>query len=67
MRPPHDQMVGHFEARRLAEYFGLNQQIHEGILIVARNEILMVQYRSLATQVRRAWFVADMTARRCNK
>ncbi|MGK7652555.1 GntR family transcriptional regulator [Roseovarius sp. MMSF_3350] len=67
IRKLHDQMVGHFEARRLAEYFDLNQQIHEAILAAARNETLTVQYRSLATQVRRARFVANMTEARWKK
>ncbi|ETX28990.1 GntR family transcriptional regulator [Roseivivax isoporae] len=61
IRVLHEEMVGHFEARRLAEYFDLNQRIHEAILAAARNETLTVQYRSLATQVRRARFVANMT------
>ncbi len=61
IRRLHDAMLGHFEARRLVEYFEINQQIHGAILTAARNETLSVQYRSLATQVRRARFVANMT------
>ena len=38
----------------MMEYFEVNQEIHEAILAAARNQTLNLQYRSLATQVRRA-------------
>lgn len=60
----HNAMVGHYENRRLREYFDVNQKIHEAILAAARNRTLTYQYRALATQVRRARFVANMTDER---
>lgn len=45
-------------------YFAVNQQIHEAILSASRNHTLAVQYRSLATRVRRARYVANMTQER---
>jgi len=57
----HETMVGHYRARRMMEYFEVNQEIHEAILAAARNQTLNLQYRSLATQVRRARYLANMT------
>lgn len=57
----HEAMVGHYKARRMMEYFEVNQEIHEAILAAARNQTLNLQYRSLATQVRRARYLANMT------
>ncbi|MFD1881267.1 GntR family transcriptional regulator [Paracoccus pacificus] len=64
IRSLHDRMVGHYEARELDAYFALNQRIHEAILAAARNDTLATQYRSLATRVRRARYVANMTPER---
>lgn len=64
VRRLHDEMLGHFQQRRLKEYFAVNEQIHEAILQGARNQTLSAQYRSLAARVRRARYVANMTAAR---
>ncbi len=64
IRVLHDRMYGHYKAGELAEYFALNQQIHEAILAAARNATLTVQYRSLATRVRRGRYMANMTRER---
>lgn len=61
VRHLHDEMVGHFRNTRLKEYFAVNEMIHEAILNGARNATLSAQYRSLATRVRRARFIANMT------
>lgn len=61
IRRLHEAMVGHYERRELAPYFALNQQIHEAILQASRNGTLIAQYRSLATRIRRARYVANMT------
>lgn len=61
IRKLHRAMVRHYEKRDLAQYFDVNQQIHEAILVAARNETLSTQYRSLAARVRRARYVANMT------
>lgn len=64
IRELHDRMVDHYNDRDLAGYFAVNQQIHEAILMAARNATLTVQYRSLAARVRRARYVANMTPER---
>lgn len=61
IRRLHDEMIASYNRRDLQGYFDANQQIHEAILAAARNKTLTAQYRSLATQVRRARFIANMT------
>lgn len=60
----HRTMLIHYRSRDLAQYFAVNQAIHEAILAAARNATLSSQYRSLATRVRRARYVANMTEER---
>ena len=57
----HDNMVACYEQRDLKGYFEANQKIHGAILTAARNKTLTDQYRALATQVRRARYVANMS------
>ncbi|TPE53489.1 GntR family transcriptional regulator [Amaricoccus solimangrovi] len=64
VRALHDRMRAEYEARHLDGYFALNQEIHEAILRAARNNTLVNQYRMLASRVRRARYVANMTAER---
>ena len=64
IRKLHERMVGHYQARELDAYFAVNQQIHEAILEAADNDTLSAQYRSLSTRIRRARYVANMTAER---
>jgi DNA-binding GntR family transcriptional regulator len=64
IRALHDQMLRHYNARELEDYFKLNQRIHEAILAAARNATLTVQYRTLATRVRRGRYMANMTRER---
>ncbi|MGI9372556.1 MAG: GntR family transcriptional regulator, partial [Hyphomicrobiales bacterium] len=54
----HNQMVLHFQNKDLDRYFHTNQQIHEVILAAAKNATLSAQYRSLATRVRQARYLA---------
>lgn len=63
-RRQHDLMVEHYRAKRLDQYFAVNEVIHEAILQGARNATLTAQYRSLAVRVRRARYVANMTMAR---
>lgn len=60
----HAQMIAEYEARSLDAYFRLNQQIHERILDAARNPTLATVYRGLAGRIRRARYVANMSAAR---
>ncbi len=61
VRHLHAEMVRHYESKELAEYFRVNQEIHEVILEAANNATLAAQYRSLAHRVRRARYIANMT------
>ncbi|MEP3628611.1 MAG: GntR family transcriptional regulator [Hyphomicrobiales bacterium] len=64
IRAIHDQMIEHYEARDLTQYFQSNQAIHEAILSAARNSELTTMYKSLAARVRRARYLANMTDER---
>ena len=57
----HHQMVAHYHRKERAEYFRLNQQIHERILQAAGNATLSALHSSLAGRVRRARFMANMS------
>ena len=64
IRRLHDALVSHYEGNRLADYFAVNEQIHEAILAAACNQTLSTQYQALAARVRRVRYHADMTAPR---
>lgn len=64
LRQTHDDMVGHFEQSDMPGYFTLNQRIHELIMEAAGNPTLTTMYRSLATRVRRARYLANMSQER---
>ncbi len=58
----HAEMLQHHAAGDLSAYFRCNQVIHESILAAAHNSTLSAHYRTLATRVRRARYIASMTA-----
>jgi DNA-binding GntR family transcriptional regulator len=60
----HAEMVAAYRARDLGGYFALNQRIHEAILKAARNPTLAQMQRGLAGRVRRARYMANMSADR---
>jgi DNA-binding GntR family transcriptional regulator len=64
VRALHYQMVLHHTRGELPQYFRLNQRIHELIMEAARNATLIRMYRSLAGRIRRARYVANMSAAR---
>jgi DNA-binding GntR family transcriptional regulator len=64
VRALHYQMVLHQKRGELAPYFRLNQQIHEKILEAAGNPTLAALYQGLAGRIRRARYLANMSARR---
>lgn len=64
IRSLHLAMVTQYERGDLTAYFGLNQQIHERLLDAARNQTLATVYRSLAGRIRRARYLANMSADR---
>jgi len=61
VRAIHAKMVKNYEKRDLSAYFKLNQDIHEAILEGSRNQTLIGMYRSLASRVRRARYLANMS------
>ena len=61
IRALHYQMALHATRDELAEYFRLNQRIHEAIMEAARNPTLARLYRGLAGRVRRARYLANMS------
>ncbi|PCI05675.1 MAG: GntR family transcriptional regulator [Hyphomicrobiales bacterium] len=64
IRKIHHEMVAHFKAGELNEYFSANQAIHEAILEAANNPTLRTMYRTLAARIRRARYLANMTDER---
>ncbi len=64
LRALHYQMVLHWKRHELAPYFRLNQRIHELILEAAGNPTLAQMYRGLAGRIRRARYLANMSAER---
>lgn len=64
IRDLHEDMVHHYKAGRLADYFRVNQEIHEAILSAADNTTLAALYRSLASRVRQARYLANMSQSR---
>lgn len=60
----HYQMILHYTRKELSAYFAANQQIHEKIFEASANPLLLQMYRTLAGRIRRARFVANMSAER---
>lgn len=67
IRKIHLQMIEHYKARDLNQYFQTNQAIHEAILDAADNTELATIYRSLTARIRRARYLANMTETRWAK
>ena len=64
IRAFHFQMVLHYRRRELADYFRLNQAIHEKILQAADNPTLTAMHASLEGRIRRARYIANMSEKR---
>lgn len=64
IRDLHETMVAHYRRGELGPYFTLNQKIHEAILEAAGNPTLAGLYRGLAGRVRRARYLANISAER---
>jgi DNA-binding GntR family transcriptional regulator len=67
IRALHYQMVLHHKRGELPQYFRLNQRIHELIMDTAGNATLTRMYNGLAGRIRRARYVANMSAARWDK
>lgn len=64
IRRLHIQMVKHYHAGEMPQYFRFNQEIHNYILEAADNPTLTTMYRSLSSRVRRARYVANISKSR---
>ncbi len=64
LRTAHAKMITAYKAKDLGGYFTLNERIHETILKAARNPTLAQMQRGLAGRVRRARYMANMSASR---
>ena len=60
----HYQMAMHHARGERAEYFALNQKIHERIMAAAGNGLLVGLYEGLAGRIRRARYAANITPER---
>ena len=67
IRAFHFQMILHYRRRELAEYFHLNQAIHEKILMAADNPTLAAMHSSLEVRIRRARYMANTSEARWAK
>lgn len=59
----HLDMYTHYLRRELAEYFKLNQRIHQSIVDAAANPVLSANYANLNAIVRRLRFAANLANR----
>lgn len=64
IRERHDRMRAAYEAGDMPLYFELNQAIHRAILAAARNPTLTQHQQMLSQRVRRARYMANMSAER---
>lgn len=64
IRVSHEQMLECYRQKDMPGYFQHNQHIHELIMEAADNATLVSMYQSLAVRVRRARYMANMSAER---
>jgi len=64
LRALHYQMALHHTRGERAEYFALNQNIHEKIMGSAGNDLLVAMYEGLAGRIRRARYISSITPER---
>nr|WP_299241672.1 GntR family transcriptional regulator [uncultured Halomonas sp.] len=57
----HEKMLQHYHERELAEYFQVNRQIHESILMASENEVLQEMYNNLSQRVKRVRYSKKMS------
>ncbi|MFQ3789165.1 GntR family transcriptional regulator [Halomonas sp. A29] len=57
----HERMLEHYRNRELAEYFRVNQAIHESILAASNNDVLLEMYNNLSQRVKRVRYSKKMT------
>jgi DNA-binding GntR family transcriptional regulator len=59
----HLDMYTHYLRRELAEYFRVNQKIHQAIVDAAANPVLSTNYANLNSIVRRLRYSANLVGR----
>lgn len=64
VRQRHDDMAQCFRTRDRQAYFKANQDIHDGIIAAADNHVLTQHHRVLASRVKRARFLANISDER---
>lgn len=64
LQQAHQLMIEYYRNNNMPEYFRHNQRIHEIIMESANNPTLSSVYQSLAVRVRRARYMANMSAER---
>jgi DNA-binding GntR family transcriptional regulator len=64
IRAFHFQMVLHYRRRELADYFRLNQAIHNKILAAANNPTLTAMHANLEVRICRSRYMANMSETR---
>lgn len=67
IRDLHRRMVAKYQAGDRQRYFALNQQIHQAIVEAANNNALGQIQRGLSARLRRARYMANMSAERWAK
>ncbi|QBF33641.1 GntR family transcriptional regulator [Thalassococcus sp. S3] len=60
----HNDMIDSYAAKDRQSYFKANQDIHNAIIKAARNDVLESHHRLLASRVRRARFMANISEER---
>ncbi len=64
MRATHQRMIEFYMAGRRSDYFRLNQRIHNGIIALTGNAVLIATYAELMRKIRRARYAAIMSQAR---
>lgn len=64
LRRLQESMERHHAARRRAEYFRVNQRIHDTIIALSGNDVLQDTHAALMTNIRRARYQANATQER---
>ena len=64
IRELHEEMVAHWKAGSVQEYFRCNRHIHEAILSATRNPCLQTHYSMLAARISNFRYVAGIDAER---
>ncbi len=57
----HGELRGFYEQNKQREYFAINRQIHDKILVGAGNDLLALHYRQVSQRVRRARLITPVS------